>query len=121
MSDFLEEVRSIFSYLNDDYDMSISAGQIFQMSKDSVYIRIYHDFSIKVNGTDAGVNDISDLLKSSKKITNLLDSVEDCMLKLSINDNLYHNTSMEGIMTPKIIITLSRSYFGAASRMDKKV
>ena len=116
MSDFLEEVRSIFSYLNDDYDMSISAGH-----KDSVYIRIYHDFSIKVNGSDAGVNDISDLLKSSKKITNLLDSVEDCMLKLSINDNLYHNTSMEAIMTPKIIITLSRSYFGAASRMDKKV
>lgn len=120
MSEFLEEVKFVFSYLVDEYKINIISWH-----NDSAYLHISETFMIG-DSTNNSVNDISDLLESSKKITSLLESVMDCMVNLSISGDLYHNIGLSAYGMSNILVdfdtsgihlTLSRTYFAESSRL----
>ena len=115
MSEFLEEVKSVFSYLGDDYDINITPSQL-----ESVYIHIDHIFTIG-NHANYSKNDINELLDSSQRITILFESIMDCLLKLSITGDLYHNTVLGTYNKSTIYISLSRNYFTGSELMQKMV
>lgn len=114
-----EEVKSVFSYLNDDYDM-----RILQWPSGAVYIHIHHTFTVESYNSNTSNNDINELLDRSQRVAALFESIMDCMLKLSITSDLYHNTSLSRFDTPMISIILSRDEFSLCEIMhaiQKKV
>lgn len=115
MSEFLDEVRSVFSYLNDDYDIKIVSWHL-----DSIYIRIDHNFHI-CNSANYNIQDINELLDRSQRITALFESIMDCLLRLSITGDLYHNTSLIEFDSPSVNLSLSRNYFSGSKIIQKKV